>query len=146
MNTLLLSFATLLSIMINGITPAPQALDSWTVRLNKKTLLSATKEDETANIRKLSFSDWKTADSLTISYKEMSPKKQWERSIFLCDEDDNELLRKDENTKASFSQEEVKKAFAGKKFIRIFTTVSPSDPELAARVRIRRVHLCTIEL
>ena len=122
------------------------AQDTWKIKLNNKTLLSTGTEDESANHRSIAVAEWAKKGNLEVCYKETPAKKEWSRSIFFVDENDNELIRKDNVTHAKVSIEALKKAFAGKSKIRIFTTSTPTDPDLAARVRIRRVHLYTLDL
>jgi len=66
------------------------------------------------------------------------------RSFLLVDESDNEILRADSTLHARISLAELRRLFAGKKQLVIYTTISPLDPNLA--IRIRRVHLCTLQL
>ncbi|MFI5133394.1 MAG: hypothetical protein ACHQEB_03605 [Chitinophagales bacterium] len=96
------------------------AQDSWKIKLNNKIILSTNKEDEPGNVRKITPADWTKKGNLEISYKEAVPE-----TIFF-DEHDNQLLTKE-------------KTFSAK-----ITVESPRNLNLA--VRIRRVHLCTLEL
>jgi hypothetical protein len=122
-----------------------QAQTGWKIKVNSKLLLSASKEDEEKNTKKINAAEWKKNGSLEIVYSESDPKK-YKRSILFVDENDNELIRKDNTNHAKISISALKNKFSGKAKIRIFTIAIPADPELAARVRVRRVHLCTLEL
>lgn len=80
-------------------------------------------------------------------YKEAKPAAGWIRSLMFFDENDNDLLRKDSiSATTKIDNAAIKQLFAGKKKIRIYTISLPTDPNLAARIRVRRVHLCTLEL
>jgi hypothetical protein len=83
---------------------------------------------------------------MEVTYYDAKGDKGLKRSIFFLDENDDELIREDDVSRVKISSKELKKAFAGKSKIKIFTIAVPTDPELAARVRVRRVHLCTLEL
>ncbi|HET6995580.1 MAG TPA: hypothetical protein VFI06_11395 [Chitinophagaceae bacterium] len=122
--------------------------DSWKITWNKKVILQTSKSDESANTRKIKSGDLKKNYTLDISYKESDPKKEkeWIRSFMIFDEKDAELLRKDSTRQAKISAAELKKLFAANKKLKIYTIAIPSDPEMAARVRVRRVHLCTLQL
>ena len=122
--------------------------DSWKIKWNKKTILETGKENEIVNTKKIKRTDLDKNYYLEIAYKEADSKKEkeWTRSFLLFDENDVELLRKDSTRKVKINAAELKKIFAGKKKIRIYTIALPTDPNMAARVRIRRVHLCTLEL
>ena len=122
--------------------------DSWKITWNKKVILETSKSDETANIRKIKAADLKKNYVLQITYKESDPKKikEWNRSFMFFNESDNEISRKDNTRNWKITATELKKLFGDKKKIKIYTIAVPSDPDLAARVRVRRVHLCTLEL
>ena len=116
---------------------------SWTIRVNNKTILYTRQEDPVKNVKKIKAADWKKSGKLEILFAE-DEKNTWMRSFQLVDELDNDILRKDSTTHPSISLVELRKLFAGKKQVRIYTTISPLDPNIA--IRIRRVHLCTLQL
>jgi hypothetical protein len=122
--------------------------DSWKIKWNKKVILETSKSDEAANIRKIKSADLKKNYVLEISYRESDAKKekQWNRSFMFFDENDQELSRKDNTRNVKITAAELKKLFGDKKKIKIYTIAVPTDPDLAARVRVRRMHLCTLEL
>jgi len=122
--------------------PAPKE-DSWKIKLNNKLLLATSKEDENANSKKLTSAEWKKNGYLEINFTESDP-TSWKRSFLFYDEQDNQLLTKNNLTYSKVSIVSLRKLFAGKKEIRIYTIVSPRDPNIA--IRIRRVHLCTLQL
>jgi len=126
----------------------PVKADSWKIKWNKKTILESSKENEAANTKKIKQAELKKNYSLEISYKESDTQKEkaWKRSFIFFDEADKELLRKDNTRSTKLTAAELKKLFGDKKKIKIYTIAIPSDPDLAARVRVRRVHLCTLEL
>lgn len=121
-----------------------QAQDSWTIRWNNKTILSANKEDEAANTRTIKLSDWKRNGNLEIIYKEAEPDTLLWHSFLLFDENDHQLISKEKTLVAKIPIAQLRKLFAGKKQIKIYTIVSPRDPTIA--VRLRRIHLCTLKL
>lgn len=122
--------------------------DTWTIKWNKKTLLQASKEDESANTKKIKQTDLSKNYCLEISYREADParEKTWNRAFMFFGDTDTELLRKDSTRSTTITAEELRKLFGDQKKIRIYTVAIPSDPELAARIRVRRVHMATIEL
>lgn len=121
-----------------------QAQDSWTIRWNNKTILSANKEDEAANTRTIKLLDWKKNGNLEIIYKEAEPDTLLWHSFLLFDENDHQLISKEKTLVAKIPIAQLRKLFAGKKQIKIYTIVSPRDPTIA--VRLRRIHLCTLKL
>ncbi len=140
MNKFLVTTALLLIYLY---LPAQELEDSWRIRLNNKLRLATSKENEKANLIKVKSSEWTTKGWLEITFKESYP-GVWKRSFLLYDDQDNELWRKDSVTHSKLSTTTLRKLFSGKKEIRIYTTVSPVDPNIA--VKMRRVHLCTLRL
>ena len=122
--------------------------DFWKITWNKKNILETGKSDETTNTRKINAIDLEKDYTLDIVYKEANPKKEkeWIRSFLIANESDAELWRMDSTRKVTITAPELRKLFGDKKKIKIYTIAVPSDPNLAARVRVRRVHLCTLEL
>ena len=116
---------------------------SWKIKINGKTLLTASIESPETNTRKVKQAEWKKNGSLEIQYTEEEPGVWW-RSFLFYDTEDNELMRTDSSDKIKVQLSKLRNLFKGKKEIIIYTTVAPRDPNLA--VRIRRVHLCTLKL
>ena len=104
--------------------------------------------NESANVRTIKASDLKKNYVLEISYKEVdvAKEKEWIRSFMVFDESDQQLLKKDSTRHIKITSAQLKKLFGDKKKIKIYTIAIPSDPDLAARVRVRRMHLCTLQL
>jgi hypothetical protein len=141
MKTLLLA-ATLLSTFT-----IMHAQDSWKIKLNSKIIFTATGEDEIKNTKKIKRTELARGGTLDILYKESVPQESWKRTFLFFDENDAQLLSKDSvGAVTKINNTTLDKLFAGKKKLRIYTVATPTDPDLAARVRIRRVHLVTIEL
>jgi hypothetical protein len=123
------------------------AQDSWKIKLNSKVVLSATTDDETTNTRKIKRTELDGKGSLDVLYKSSKPATEWIQSLMFYGETDNEVFRKDSVTGTTqIKLATLKELFGTKSKIRIYTIAIPSDPDLAARVRVRRVHLCTLEL
>jgi hypothetical protein len=123
------------------------AQDSWKIKFNSKVVLSATTDDETTNTRKIKRTELDGKGSLDVLYKSSKPATEWIQSLMFYGETDNEVFRKDSvNGTTQIKLATLKELFGTKSKIRIYTIAIPSDPDLAARVRVRRVHLCTLEL
>ena len=121
---------------------------SWHIKHDKKQLFSAKEEDEVNNSIVLSTADFKEKGCYTISYVEgitSAQKIKWIRTIAIYDEKDNELYKKP-SASVKIPGAGLQKMLANSKTIKIYTWALPKDPAEAARIRIRRVHLCTIVL
>ncbi|MBS1576711.1 MAG: hypothetical protein JST09_15540 [Bacteroidetes bacterium] len=119
----------------------------WKIILDKKTIFSAKQEDEQRNIDTVCLSDIKPNKNFTIYYSETinHSKKSWKRIIGIYNEADKELIRK-EAVPLRLNTSQIRKWLIDNKKIKIYTWSLPKDPKEAARVRVRRVHLCTIVL
>lgn len=120
-----------------------QAQNSWQVIMNKKTVLTGNDSNELPNTRNFNPSDWTKKGYLEIKFKEATA-DFWRRSFQFDDETGNQLFSKDSTTKVKIPLRELRKIYAGKKEIKIYTVASPLDPNIA--VRMQRVHLCTLKL
>lgn len=116
---------------------------SWKIKLNNKTVLTTSQESEITNTKKIKAAEWKKPGNLEILFTE-SEKDTWIRSFLFYDGNDNEILRKDSTDHTKIPLKELKRLFADKKEIIIYTTIAPADPRIA--IRMRRVHLCTLKL
>ena len=136
----------LLLSLITTLAFAVHAQDTWTIRLNNKTVITG-KTDADVPVKIIKRSELGKPGSLQVFYKQSPSDTKWKRSILLFDENDVEISRIDSLTaKSKISTATMKKGFAGKKEIRIYTIALPTDPALAAAVRVRRVHMGTLEL
>lgn len=135
----------LFAFFLSSIGISAIAQDSWKVCLDKKVLLDAPGEDEKKNLVRISAAEWKKGKTFTLIYKENSPRKGWERTILMYDEKDNEL-KKQKGKKLKLKTSALKSLLNQYKTVKIYTINSPTDPKLKERVRIRRVHLCTLIL
>jgi hypothetical protein len=116
---------------------------SWKIKINNKLVLSTSVESETRNIRNISALEWKKNGVLEIIYTDTDT-KDWIRSFLFFDDQENPLLTLDSVNTARVPLTELRTLSSGKKTIKIYTVVRPTDPDIA--IRIRRIHLCTLRL
>jgi len=139
----------LISLLFVSFPPVySQDSAGWNIILNKKSIFSARQEDEQKNILTVKVSDFKAGKNFIISYLETSTarnKNEWKRTIGIYNTADKELIRKDTAT-LKLNASQIKKWLLENKTVKVYTWSLPKDPKEAARVRIRRVHLCTIVL
>jgi len=120
--------------------------DNWKVYHNKQLLLSTSEESEAKNTRSINKVDLDKIGELIVMYEAGILDKEWKRSIAIFDEKDSTLFEKAEINKIQVTNTDLEKMFRGKTKIKIYTWAIPKDPAKAAVIRIRRVHLCTLEL
>ena len=138
----------LLFALLIGALVFAQSEISWSVFHGKKKLFSSTIENEEQNILTTKISDLKSGRNFIISYRGPNTtdrKKEWKRTIGIYTTADKELYRKDSDI-IKIPDPQIKKMLRENKSIKIYTWALPKDPKEAARVRVRRVHLCTIML
>ena len=118
--------------------------DTWKVSHNGKTKLEAKAESE-ENVVTVKATDINKKGMLIVAFKEAAPQAAWQRQMMVFDPAENEL----KNTKGAFIKLDnaaVKAAFKKSNTLMIYTMALPKDPRIAATVRVRRVHLCTLVL
>ena len=118
--------------------------DNWKVVHNGKQLLQTSHEDEAKNVVTIKKSDLKKNGYLWVNYQGAN-QQQWKRTIVLTDEKDNELVKHSGNV-FKVVNPKLNALLNDSKTFKIYTWAIPADPKLAAAVRVRRVHLCTITI
>lgn len=120
----------------------------WTIKHNKKVLLNSAQEDPVKNIIQFRITEINNKASFVISCfstRDTENRSSWIRTIGIYTTADRELYRK-KSRSVTISGLQLKKMLRENKNVKIYTWAIPKDPVQAARVRIRRVHLCTVEL
>jgi hypothetical protein len=135
-------FALLLTLSLSG--PA-LAQDSWKVVHNGKQKLAASAEKPDGNVVTVNRADLSRTGTFVIKYNEAEPQTGWTRTITMVDKGETELHTHTGNL-FTISNANLKKLFASVNTIYVYSWSLPNDPELAARIRVRRVHLSTIKL
>ena len=132
----------LVLVFSTGLLSAQQ---QWTVCFRGKTCLKNAEEDPAANIIKISPASLSKKGDLTIRFAED------DGTVFrnlMADDSNRSGIKGWDNigTGISIPTAELKKLFAGRKKVLFYFTEIPKDPEKAALVRVRPVHLFTLEL
>ena len=134
-----------LLLMMGLIIQTSEAQDKWIVHVNKKAVLEATEESVENNRVRLKAAELKKTNNFVLTYFENPKQKGWTRSIMIFDSTDKELKRI-KGTKLSLTNSNLLSLLKKHKSILIYTWSIPDDPALKARIRVRRVHLCTLVL
>jgi len=132
------------------IAPFAQAQESasWKVYLGKKNILTATAEDTSKNIISLKKADLTNNGRFKVEYTDSknSATKGWVRTIALMDSATGVVAQRDSSNALEFYNKDMLKILWSRKKVTFFTWAAPADPAMAAAIRIRRQHLCTIVL
>jgi hypothetical protein len=137
-----------LLILISCMSLSAQQEITWTIFHDKTKLFSSSIENEEQNNLVVNIADLKSGKNFIISYSDAAAadkKGQWKRTIGIYNSVDKELCRTDSEI-VRIPDAQLKKMLQENKTIRVYTWSLPKDSKEAARVRIRRVHLCTIML
>lgn len=127
-----------LLLMAIGLNSFAQGKDRWTVTLNSLQLLSVNTEDTTANVvqaKKLK------KGSLIVTFVPGQVEGERKRRIMVYDDAGTELYSKEEHS-IIISVATLKKWRLTTSRIKIYTI--PNLGEEGAAVRLRRMHLCTV--
>lgn len=134
-----------LLLMMGLLTINLQAQDKWTAWLNKKPVLQTTAESEEENVVRVKAASLKNKNLFTLTYLEQPKQKGWTRSMMIFDPNDQEIKRVKGN-KLSYSNSNLLTLLKKHKKIMFYTWSIPDDPAIKERIRVRRVHLCTLVL
>ena len=117
------------------------------ISLNGKQLFKVNEDDDNTGKKLALKLKTNYAATAALEVKELKPSKKMIRSYMVYDEQDNELIKLVKSKKPGTQQVLIKgllkKLEAGKKYF-LYTIAIPSDPKLAAAVRVRRILLCAV--
>lgn len=137
MKKLFLIFSLLLS------TAALQAQYTWCVKLNGKTLLKTVSENQEKNVVSLTDASLKSTGYFEIDFSRSDTSMH--RTILVNDASGSGLSSWEEvKRKWRISNKELSKLFEGHEQLKFYYTEIPRDVNKAMLVRVRPVHLCTI--
>ena len=139
---------TCLLLGMTALLAAAQSDANWSVRHFNKVLLRSNEEGAVKNTIPVRLSDFNYKGSFIITYRNTDngiDPSQWVRRIALFTAHDSVLYSK-KSSSINVADTILKKMLQQNRVIKVYTWAVPKDPVQAARVRIRRVHLCTFEL
>ncbi len=122
-----------------------KAQDSWVVFLNKQQLLSTSTESAEKNVFSVKEEDLKENHPFTLTYFDLNKEKDWTRFLMIFTTKDEEIKRQ-EGRKMRLTNSRLLELLKKHKELHFYTYSLPNDPDLRARIRVRRIHLCTLVL
>ncbi|MBK6936235.1 MAG: hypothetical protein IPH18_04615 [Chitinophagaceae bacterium] len=124
-----------------------QAQTGWTISYQKKALLKNAAEDKTRNVVSIKKSTLKSTALLQLNPVGADTAYNITIEAEAVGEAFTGLNAWEYSGKAvSISGTELKTLFTGRKKLAFYYTAIPKDPNLAAVVRVRKVHICTVNL
>lgn len=136
-------------LLLKGFFTNAQEGANWKIVLNKKAILTASgQEDSIKNKLQLKKSDLANNNIFKIEYNEPknSTTKGWVRTIVIMDTTSAIVVQQDSVSLLQLYNKDLMKLLWSRQKVNIYTWVKPLDPGMAAAIRIRRFHLCSIEL
>ena len=136
-------------IMLLSVSGFAQDSASWKIVLNKKAVFTSYPgADTSANLLKIKKSDLDNNGIFKVEYTEPknNPTRTWVRTMAIFDTASNVVVQRDSATLLQLYNRDIMKILWSRKRILVYSWTAPADPGMAAAVRIRRTHLCTIEL
>lgn len=139
--------ALIVTIITLLLSSAPFSQENkWQIKLHNKTILNTSKENPGKNITKVKENLWKKTGFLEINFIDTDNDPEWYRSFIFTDKNDEELLKLDSVSTTKVPLTQLRQLFRGKKEIFVYTIKMPKDPNVAMTVRLRRVHLITLQV
>jgi hypothetical protein len=137
----------LLGFIINFTLQAQtKKMDTWIISHNAKQKIRTSQEAPEKNVVTITKADLMKSGHVFVNYTDNNKEKGWKRTIAVFDTAENELVTYSGSIFKLHNPKLRSLMAEGVKTIKIYTWALPTDPDLASRIRIRRVHLCTIEL
>ena len=136
-------------LLLKGFFSNAQEGANWKIVLNKKAILTASgQEDSIKNKLQLKKSDLANNNIFKIEYNEPknSTTKGWVRTIVIMDTTSAVVVQQDSVSLLQLYNKDLMKLLWSRQKVNVYTWVKPLDPGMAAAIRIRRFHLCSIEL
>lgn len=120
-----------------------QAQGKWQIILNKKPLLTTSEINDSLNTRIVKSSVWKSNGYLEVNYTEATP-GNWIKSLHFIDENNNELIKRENTSHTKIKIATLRKLFSGKKSLRIYMSIDPPNPMMMAPPKM--ITLCILKL
>ena len=106
--------------------------------------MQAAKEDG-KNVITIPKTDLEKTGFLWINYSDKATLRGWKRNIVLVDENGQEVFKRG-GSLCKVGNSFLRDMNKNNNTLKIYTWALPADPLEAAKIRVRRVHLCTLNL
>jgi hypothetical protein len=144
-----LSMKLIFLLMMSLLTmPVDAQQDKWVVYINKQLVLDAAEESKEKNVVSVKASSLRSKINEVVFrmiYMEGQKQKGWSRSMMIFDSSDHELKRY-KGSRLNLTNTNLLAMLKKTGKLDIYTVSLPDDPSIRERIRVRRVHLCTLVL
>ncbi|MEI2740727.1 MAG: hypothetical protein V9F01_18275 [Chitinophagaceae bacterium] len=132
-------------VVLSFITTMAGAQQNWDVCVQKKPVLKKVEENKEKNVVTIKRTSLGNKTSLTIKFNDADTANN---ITLMVDKEAGGGLTSWEFTgkPITISGKELKKLFTGENKLIFTYSAIPKDPNLAMLVRVRPVHVCTVEL
>ena len=131
-------------LFLLNLSSGVMAQDHWKLYCGKKILFQTDKTDDTTVVIRLGEKVLNSGQDLRLTYQEEMARKDWNRHFSITDSQGAELKNFEGPGTMRIPFTELGKMLESNPALKIFTWAIPNDPEMAARVRVRRVYLCSL--
>lgn len=134
-------------VLVFSLTTMAQKYDSWEIFHNRREVASFNLKKETEDEKKVLLLNRALEEPgfFIITYTPASEYADWTRNFVICDSTGKELRKFDNlGSQLKMLNDDIARLIGDRQKIKIYSWAIPSDPKLAASIRVRRILLCTI--
>ena len=134
-------------VLVFSLTTMAQKYDSWEIFHNRREVASFNLKKETEDEKQVLLLNRALEEPgfFIITYTPASEYADWTRNFVICDSTGKELRKFDNlGSQLKMLNDDIARLIGDRQKIKIYSWAIPSDPKLAASIRVRRILLCTI--
>ena len=134
-------------VLVFSLTTMAQKYDSWEIFHNRREVASFNLKKETEDEKKVLLLNRALEEPgfFIITYTPASEYADWTRNFVICDSTGKEIRKFDNlGSQLKMLNDDIARLIGDRQKIKIYSWAIPSDPKLAASIRVRRILLCTI--
>ena len=134
-------------VLVFSLTTMAQKYDSWEIFHNRREVASFNLKKETEDEKKVLLLNRALEEPgfFIITYTPAAEYADCTRNFVICDSTGKELRKFDNlGSQLKMLNDDIARLIGDRQKIKIYSWAIPSDPKLAASIRVRRILLCTI--
>jgi hypothetical protein len=137
---------TVFPLLLLTVFSSAQKYESWKIFHNRNEAASFNLKKESGDENRVVLlnRDLDEPGFFVIEFTPVKEQAGWLRSFALVDKSDATLKEFNNTAQLKMHNSDLSDILTGREYIKIYSWAIPADPELAARVRVRRILLCTL--